>query len=110
MINIQNLSVLDYRDARFALIVKTEGAELRPYADSVGLATIGIGFNLSDPAVFDQVILALFPNNILSSSQISTLRNIASTNFGANNTSAVRLAEVGDLVICRLARILHNLL
>ncbi|BAU49418.1 hypothetical protein SVA_2870 [Sulfurifustis variabilis] len=57
-----------YRDLVYNTLKSSgyEGTVYWAYADSKGIPTIGIGFNLRDPAVFDEVIKVLGPNPFAS--------------------------------------------
>jgi Ca2+-binding RTX toxin-like protein len=59
MINYRNLSIEDYKQARFNLIRQIEGAPRDPYFDQLGIPTIGIGFNLTVLPVRERVFQAL---------------------------------------------------
>ncbi len=69
-----------YEAERFTLLKNVEESgqvELRPYVDSVGIATIGVGFNLKDSAVFNEVIkgLGLNPNST-NAADLQAINNI----------------------------------
>ncbi|MEL7030567.1 MAG: hypothetical protein AAGL49_15480, partial [Pseudomonadota bacterium] len=51
MIAYQSLSQSEYEALRFETLLQLEGGPLDAYADSVGIATIGIGFNLRNASV-----------------------------------------------------------
>lgn len=48
------------------LLIKHEGLKLRPYLDSVGKTTIGIGRNLTDCGVSNDEAMLLLANDIAS--------------------------------------------
>src|SRR4051812_8930359 len=48
-----------YRDRRYAVILAFEAEIPRPYYDSAGLLTVGVGFNLRDSAILDIVLAEL---------------------------------------------------
>src|SRR5512146_2905368 len=48
-----------YENLRYDLLAAVEGVRSRPYYDSEGFLSIGIGFNLTDSAVLDLVLEAL---------------------------------------------------
>jgi lysozyme len=47
-----------------ARLSRTEGRRNRPYVDTVGKVTIGIGHNLSDKGISDKIVDALFEEDI----------------------------------------------
>ncbi len=56
MIRYNTLSPEAYREQRFSHIERVEATIPRPYLDSRGIPTMGIGFNLRDPFVRDGVL------------------------------------------------------
>jgi lysozyme len=54
------------REALKARLVVEEGLRLRPYADSLGKITIGVGRNLSDVGISHDEAMALLDNDIAS--------------------------------------------
>src|SRR5689334_8776144 len=48
---ISTLNDAEYRQLRYEILCMMEGYELKPYIDSAGLITIGVGFNLNDANV-----------------------------------------------------------
>jgi GH24 family phage-related lysozyme (muramidase) len=60
--NFTPLTQPQYEDARYNFLLKTEEQgtpKLRPYVDSRGFITIGVGFNLNDATVRATVLAAL---------------------------------------------------
>jgi lysozyme len=47
-----------------ARLTRTEGRRNRPYVDTVGKLTIGIGHNLTDKGISDSIVDALFVEDI----------------------------------------------
>lgn len=47
-----------------ARITRTEGRRNRPYVDSVGKVTIGIGHNLTDKGISDEIVEILFKDDL----------------------------------------------
>jgi lysozyme len=52
------------REALRALLIKHEGISLKPYQDTVGKLTIGVGRNLDDVGLTEQEALDLLDNDI----------------------------------------------
>lgn len=46
------------------LLVQDEGKKLKPYQDTVGKWTVGIGHNLSDKGISEEVCLLILDNDI----------------------------------------------
>ncbi|MEM1103464.1 MAG: calcium-binding protein [Pseudomonadota bacterium] len=76
MLSYQTVSTNDYEALRFETIRQLEGAELRPFSDSVGIATIGIGFNLQVSSVRDPLLEA-FGFNLSSASDSAYAAELA---------------------------------
>lgn len=81
-------NVLDYWDARFNLLLKTEDSKALPYLDIVGHPTIGIGFDLTVSTSFDAVIGVLA--DALTPSQRLTLQTVINATYTSN--TAMRTA------------------
>lgn len=62
------------------LLIKHEGMELRPYTDTVGKTTIGVGRNLSDIGISENEALILLANDIkraqVEANQFSWFKNL----------------------------------
>lgn len=62
MLNWNNLGTglftnnTDYFDFAFSLVSQLEGSDPRPYLDTLGIPTIGVGFNLRVDPVREAVI------------------------------------------------------
>lgn len=97
MLTTHNLAEATYQSQRLDLLVLTEGAKLLPYVDTVGHATIGIGFDLTDPTIFSLVVSKIAPG--LTASQRETLQNTLDDTFTTD--TGVRNAINSDLAIFR---------
>lgn len=80
---------------------RDEGIRIRPYSDSVGKVSIGIGRNLSDVGVSDDEIELMFQNDIKRAQNFLTL-NLP----WVNSLDAVRQAAFINLAF----NLQHNLL
>lgn len=58
-------TLLDYRDIARAQLTIDEGYRKKPYKDSVGKTTIGIGRDLDDVGLSDAEILLMFGNDLM---------------------------------------------
>lgn len=54
----------DQYDILLARLSRTEGRRNKPYVDTVGKITIGIGHNLTDLGISDDILNALFKEDI----------------------------------------------
>ena len=52
------------RDVLRALLIKHEGLRLKPYIDSVGKVTIGVGRNLDDVGISEKEAMILLDNDV----------------------------------------------
>ncbi|MCI0559763.1 MAG: hypothetical protein MN733_14835, partial [Nitrososphaera sp.] len=97
-------NALDYRVARYALISRVEESgdpkEL-PYADSDGIPTIGIGFNLRVKSVVDAVLDALGFDRADPAEQgyIDEIKSIASRNY--KNMNSQLQHDLNDVMLRR---------
>jgi GH24 family phage-related lysozyme (muramidase) len=56
MLTYGTISNQNYDDLLFQVIKNTEGTETRPYIDAKGIPTIGIGFNLREASIREEVL------------------------------------------------------
>src|SRR5262245_11970904 len=83
MITFNLLTDAQYQSSRLSLLVLTEGAIKTPYVDTVGIPTIGIGFNLQDPTIFGLVMDAIAPT--LTATERATLYASLQNTFSSNS-------------------------
>lgn len=82
----------DYRDLAKDLIIKHEGCRSKPYKDTVGVLTIGIGRNLDSVGLHPDEIQVMFENDLREAER--TARKLV-RNF--DNLSDVRKAVILDI-------------
>jgi len=75
-----------YLDFVYALVRQLEGFEAQVYADSVGIPTIGVGFNITDPTILGAVMDGM---DLIQAGDTVYRTNI--TNHIANFTSVSQL-------------------
>ena len=56
--------IMDYEKLKLQLI-KHEGLRLKPYRDSVGILSIGVGRNLDDVGISEDEAMVLLGNDII---------------------------------------------
>jgi GH24 family phage-related lysozyme (muramidase) len=83
MITFNLLTDAQYQSSRLSLLLLTEGAINTPYVDTVGIPTIGIGFNLQDSTIFGLVIDAIAPT--LTAAERTTLYGSLQHTFSSNS-------------------------
>lgn len=92
----QDLGQTQYEDLRYQLLLNVEEsgtARLLPYADGTGRVTIGIGFNLRDPAV-RQAVLANW-GVVQGGAVYNTLLPLLQRSYQPGALPASTLAESG---------------
>jgi hypothetical protein len=100
MIKVNTISnAAAYNALRLQVIYLTEGGKTYAYGDSVGDATIGIGFDLRDTGVFTKVIDSLAP--AMTSAQRNLLEVVVNRNYPSGNTkgNAAMLAINAEMAI-----------
>lgn len=75
-----------------ARLTRTEGRTNKPYVDTVGKITIGVGFNLTDVGLFDDEIDYIFNR------RIEKANDAASSIRGYLNLDPVRQTVIVDMV------------
>lgn len=75
-----------------ARLTRTEGRRNRPYTDTVGKVTIGIGHNLTDKGITDEIVELLFSQDVTEAAQA------ASTLPVYNNLDPIRQTVLIDMV------------
>jgi Ca2+-binding RTX toxin-like protein len=87
-----NIDDVFYLEHRFTIIYNVEGSESRPYYDSAGIVTIGIGFNIgSDNSnlrtrVLDTILYPLGNQTEENKKQDETYRNLLSKKLDAKGS------------------------
>lgn len=82
-----NLPRSTYTNLRLEIISDTEGIRLEPYRDSVGIPTIGIGYNLRDSGVLQSVLNVIFGsdgNNSLEQGYRNNVRAAVALSYGSD--------------------------
>lgn len=97
MLTFHTLSPEAYADQRYDLIYNLEGAESEIYADSVGIATIGIGFNLAVEDILREVLGVIAPSILADETLVQELLAVTQVNYGSGNDGAARAAINGKM-------------
>jgi GH24 family phage-related lysozyme (muramidase) len=98
MITFNLLTDAQYQSSRLSLLLLTEGAINTPYVDTVGVPTIGIGFNLQDSTIFGLVMDAIAPTLTVAerTTLFDSLQKTFSSNSELNSSINATLASFKD--------------
>ena len=108
-INLHSFSTpAEFENFRWDFIKRAEGVRTAPYLDSVGVPTIGVGFNLEDESIRNKVFAALRwdindsrltpADRLINNNFINNLVSAVNKNYSIGNDSGLRNAVNAVLV------------
>jgi GH24 family phage-related lysozyme (muramidase) len=103
--NFTLLTQQQYEDSRYQFLLKTEEggiAKLRPYVDSRGFVTIGVGFNLNSSNVRSVVLAALGIQNAgADATYYQQLTSVLAGKYPTATTAAKALTDLDNIMSTR---------